>query len=102
MLEIIERPLTSDEYFQLQTRLQTARDESGRALLKSGTASAVVCHVLMLLVTPERVIRRRSRTASSCPNTSRSCRRRSIGSNPRCARSDRTSWCDSAHVTAVE
>jgi hypothetical protein len=29
MLEIIERPLTSDEYFQLQTRLQTARDESG-------------------------------------------------------------------------
>jgi hypothetical protein len=56
MLEIIERPLTSDEYFQLQTRLQTARDESGKALLKSGTASAVVCHVLMLLVTPERVI----------------------------------------------
>jgi hypothetical protein len=36
-----------------------ARDESGKALLKSGTASAVVCHVLMLLtllVTPERVI----------------------------------------------
>jgi hypothetical protein len=59
MLEIIERPLTSNEYFQLQTRLQTARDESGKALLKSGTASAVVCHVLMLLtllVTPERVI----------------------------------------------
>lgn len=49
MLETIERPLTSDEYFQLQTRLQTARAESGTALLKSGAASAAVCGVLMVL-----------------------------------------------------
>ena len=49
MLEPIERPLTSDEYFQLQTRLQTARDQSGKALLKSGAASAAVCGVLMVL-----------------------------------------------------
>lgn len=49
MLETIERPLTSEEYFQLQTRLQTAREESGKALLKSGAASTAVCGVLMVL-----------------------------------------------------
>src|SRR5690349_6511283 len=49
MLETIERPLTGDEHFQLRTRLQTARDASGKALLKSGAASAAVCGVLMVL-----------------------------------------------------
>ena len=47
MLEIIERPLTSDEYFQLQTRLQTARDESGnpsRVGTVLGTLDARVFH----------------------------------------------------------
>jgi len=49
MLETIERPLTSDEHFQLRGRLQTARDASGKALLKAGAASAAVCGALMLL-----------------------------------------------------
>jgi hypothetical protein len=49
MLEAIERQLTGDEHFQLRTRLQTARDASGKALLKSSAASAAVCGVLMVL-----------------------------------------------------
>ncbi len=49
MLETLERPMTSDEYFSLRTRLQNARDEGGKALLKSGAASAAVCGVLMAL-----------------------------------------------------
>ena len=49
MLETSERALTTDERAHLAARLHNARDESSKALLKSGGASAAVCGVLMLL-----------------------------------------------------
>src|SRR5690242_19847488 len=49
MLETLERSLTGEEHYRLQTRLQNAREESRTALVKSGAASAVVCGVLMVL-----------------------------------------------------
>lgn len=41
-----ERPLTDDERRQLSARLQHARGETSRALVKTATASAAVCGVL--------------------------------------------------------
>ena len=41
-----ERPLSVDEQLHLRARLANARGESGRAVLKAGGASAVVCGVL--------------------------------------------------------
>ena len=43
MLTRSERPLTHDEQLHLRTRLANARDESRRAVLKAGSASAAVC-----------------------------------------------------------
>jgi hypothetical protein len=44
-----ERPLTDEERRQLRARLENARAESGRALVKTGAASAAVCGVLAVL-----------------------------------------------------
>jgi hypothetical protein len=49
VLETNERPLNAGERDQLTARLQNARSESSKALLKTGGASAAVCGVLMLL-----------------------------------------------------
>jgi hypothetical protein len=49
VLETTERPLNAGERDQLTARLQNARAESSRALVKTGAASAAVCGVLMLL-----------------------------------------------------
>jgi hypothetical protein len=46
VLTRFERPLTDDERLHLSARLASARDESRRALIKSGGASAVVCGLL--------------------------------------------------------
>jgi len=49
VLEPHERSLNAAERNQLAARLQNARAESSKALLKTGAASAGVCGVLMLL-----------------------------------------------------
>jgi hypothetical protein len=46
VLTRFERPLTHDEQLHLSVRLASARDESRRALLKTGGASALVCGLL--------------------------------------------------------
>jgi hypothetical protein len=49
MLETTERDLNAGERSQLAARVQNARAESSKALLKTGRASAAICGVLMLL-----------------------------------------------------
>src|SRR5829696_1559208 len=49
MLDPIERPLTDGERRDLSARLQNARAESARALVKTGGASAAICGSLMLI-----------------------------------------------------
>jgi hypothetical protein len=49
MLNPIERPLTDGERRELSTRLQNARAESARALVKTGGASAAICGPLRLI-----------------------------------------------------
>src|SRR5215213_3363646 len=49
VFEAHQRSLNAAERSQLAARLQNARGESAKALLKTGGASAAVCGVLMLL-----------------------------------------------------